>query len=199
MQKRTVDRLHHKFISKYVEACARWYIRWGTRNIWEYQAKKSQGGKDLTKDGRFYEYCTAEHTDTFLLLCQAKERVPKPVNQKQAKQQEPAAPAMSHMVLNIPLIPMTPPSQSSLPLPTATDVEKPPSPPSLSSLPLPTVTDVGETAVTTVTVFIALYQPLLMWRNHRHRPPQPQLEIPANVYADLLQELRARPWFMENP
>ena len=191
--KRTVDRLHHKFISKYVEA-VHGDIFVEAQEIYESIRRKNPGTKDLTKTVDFMNTALPNTPVPFYYFVKQR-KGSKTGESKASKATRASSTAMSHMALNIPLISLPlptatdvekPPSQSSMPLPSVTDVEIPPSqssmplpsvtdveiPPSQSSLPLPSVTDVEKPPSS---------------------PLQPQLDIPANVYADLLQELRQDP------
>ena len=168
---RTVERLHFKFISKYVESLyGDAYVE--AEELYESVRRKNPGVKDLTKTAEFMSVAMPDRAVPKHYISKRREDLRRRNTQTSNTQ--------SRMVLNIPLVPLSsiasphvptsPPVVSSLPSPV---VASPPSPPVVASPPSPPVVASPPSPPVVAS------------------PPSPLL--PSDVYQSLLEELKQDP------
>ena len=202
--KRNVERLHFKFIAKYIEGLhGDAFIE--AQELYEHAKRKNPKVKDLTKTAEFMSVVTPNKP------------IPRHYKRRQVCDATPQIlNDMSRMVLNIPLVqlqpdaslppavtsPPSPPAVTSPPLPTVVasppsppTVASPPSPPMVTSPPLPTVVASPPSPPTVTSPPLPAvaasppFPPTVT--SPAASPPLPPL--PSDVYQSLLEELKQDP------
>ena len=170
---RTVERLHFKFITAYVENLYRdVYVE--AQELFEYVRQKNPGVKDLTKTAEFMSVAMPDKSVPKHYLSKRREDIRRRNTQTFNTQ--------SRMVLNIPLVPLS--SITSQPV-----VASPPSPspPVVASPPLPSPPVVASPPLPSPPVVASSASPLTSFDT------EDPLLLPTDVYQSLLEELKQDP------